>query len=289
MLLLLYDSFMAQTISHLSQREAEFLSRLAADNRSVFRVEEVAVQWSNPATFHAVLSRLQRGGWLKRIERGLYMLVPLSAGPDRTWTEDALVIAERLVAPGAIAYWSALRFWNFTEQAPRTIFVQSPRRKYRADWTVAGVRYQVVTIRSQRFFGVEQRSINGHTIHVTDREKTILDAADRPDLSGGILQLAQTLSSHWADLDWPRLDTYLIRFASGALYKRLGYLIDMLRLPIPERNDRLANWQSQRTTGIALLDPSASVPGQPVVGSNHSQWRVRDNINLTVNLAGAHR
>ena len=36
-------------------------------------------------------------GWLARIERGRYLIVPLEAGPDRVWTEDALVIASYLV------------------------------------------------------------------------------------------------------------------------------------------------------------------------------------------------
>ena len=72
---------MMQTITGLSQREAEFLSRLAAENRAVFRYAEVANYWPDPATTQYALSRLQRRGWLKRIERGLYMLVPLSAAP----------------------------------------------------------------------------------------------------------------------------------------------------------------------------------------------------------------
>jgi len=74
---------MTQTITGLSPREAEFLARLAAENRSVFRYAEVADCWPDSVAAQHVLSRLQRGGWLKRIERGLYVLVPLSAGPDR--------------------------------------------------------------------------------------------------------------------------------------------------------------------------------------------------------------
>ena len=270
---------MAQTITGLSQREADFLSRLAAENRSVFRIEEVATHWPDPTTIHAVLSRLQRGGWLKRIERGLYLLVPLSAGPSRVWTEEALVIAARLVTPSAVAYWSALRFWNFTEQMPRTIFVQSPQRKFRPSLTIEGVRYQIVTIRHQGFFGIVQRAVSEQAVPITDREKTILDTADRPDLCGGIWQLAQTLRNHWAALDWPKLDAYLAHFASGALYKRLGYLVETLDLPLPERSALLADWQARMTAGIALLDPSESDRGT-VAGSIHQRWRVRDNIGL---------
>ena len=266
---------MAQTIKGLSRREAEFLSRLAAENRSVFRYEEVANHWPDSATAHYALSRLQRGGWLKRIERGLYMLVPLSAGPDRVWTENALVIGTHLVEPSAIAYWSALRFWNFTEQVPHTVFVQSPRRKLQPKLILAGVQYQLVTIREPRFFGLARRAVDGQPIQVTDREKSVVDAADRPDLCGGIWQLAQALHGHWAEVDWPKLDEYLIRFGSGAVYKRLGYLVEALDMPIPDRAERLAAWQAHLTAGIALLEP-----GELVGGSVRLRWRVRDNIGL---------
>lgn len=276
---------MVQTITGLSQREADFLSRLAAENRSVFRIEEVAEDWPDSATLHALLSRLQRGGWLRRIERGLYMLVPLSAGPGRMWAEDALVIGTRLVTPSAIAYWSALWFWNFTEQAPRTVFVQSPRRKFQSSLTIAGVLYQVVRIRRQGFFGVTRRMVNEQAIQVTDREKTILDATDRPDLSGGIGQLAQTLRDHWAEISWSKLDDYLAHFASGALYKRLGYLIEAQDLPIPDRSALLTYWQSRMTTGIALLDPSRSASEGDAAGVFHRRWRVRDTIGLTPSQA----
>jgi predicted transcriptional regulator of viral defense system len=266
---------MAHTITGLSQREAEFLSRLAADGQTVFRSSEVLHFWSDPAIARRTLSRLCRGGWLKRIERGLYVLVPLDAGPERVWAEDALVIAARLVEPSAVAYWSALHYWNFTEQVPRTVFVQSPRRKLQASLTRDGVHYQLVSLQAERFFGITQSQVGGRMIQVTDREKTILDAADRPDLAGGVRQLAQALCRGWTKLDWVRFDQYLARFGSGALYKRLGYLIEVLDLPIPDRRCRLVAWQESLTTGIALLDPSERAAG-PV----RLRWRVRDNIDL---------
>lgn len=266
---------MTQNITGLSPREAAFLTRLAADNCSVFRFGEVADSWPNSVSAHHALSRLQRGGWLKRIQRGLYMLMPLSAGPDRVWTESALVIGTRLIEPSAIAYWSALRFWNFTEQVPHTVFIQSPRRKLPPKMVLDGVQYQVISIGAPRFFGLARRTVDGQVIQVTDRAKSVLDAADRPDLCGGIWQLAQALRSHWAEVEWSKLDDYLFRFASGAVYKRLGYLVETLDLQIPERVARLAAWQARLTAGIALLGP-----GEPLAGSVNTRWRVRDNIGL---------
>jgi predicted transcriptional regulator of viral defense system len=266
---------MSSTITGLSQREAELLSRLAAANQAVFRYQDVLTYWPDSPATRIAISRLEKGGWIKRIERGLYLLVPLSAGPERTWSEDALVIATRLAEPAAVAYWTALRYWNLTEQLPRTVFVQSPQRKFKKQLTLAGVTYQMVTISASRFFGFVENSREGQLMRATDREKTILDAANRPEYAGGILQLAQALAVHWSELDWVRIDDYLIRFASGALYKRLGYIVETLGLPIPDRDERLAAWGQRLTAGIVDLDPSAGRGG-----TVRTRWRIRDNIDL---------
>ena len=270
-----YTSKSAQNITGISQNEATFLSLLAEHEQTVFRFGDASAFWQNEPAARSALSRLQRGGWLKRIERGLYMLVPLDAGPNRNWSENALVIASYLLQPGAIGYWSALRYWNLTEQLPRTVFVQSPQRKSKSGMTVAGIRYQFVTVRPQRFFGLMKQPLNRHIIQLTDREKTLIDAADRPDLTGGIRQLAETLQGHWQELDWQRVDAYLVRFDSGAVVKRLGYLIDILSLPIPDRKQRLERWKAHLTTGIVLLEPGSEQTG-PIL----RRWRIRDNIDL---------
>ena len=267
---------MTQTISGLSQKEAELLSRLAATGRSIFTYEEMIGLWPNPATARLALHGLERSGWLRRIERGLYALIPLSAGPERQWSENALVVASHLLKPSAIAYWSALHYWNLTEQTPRAVFVQSPARKFKKELTVAGVRYHFVFIQPARFFAQAEQSIEGNAVQITDREKTIIDACDRPDLSGGIRQLALALQRNTVDLDWQRLDEYARRFASGAVYKRLGYLVETLDLAIPGRAKLMAQWQQQITTGIAVLDP-----GEPGQGVTQRRWRIRDNIGLS--------
>ena len=88
-----------------------------------------------PAPHHRPLhftltARLVDKGWLERIEKGKYLIVPLEAGPDRTWTEDAHVIAGHLVSPSMVSHWSALNYWNLTEQVPRVTYVQTTARSY---------------------------------------------------------------------------------------------------------------------------------------------------------------
>ena len=273
---------MSKSITELGPREAEFLARLSGEGRAIFTVEQARHFWGNAAYTTNVLRRLESKGWLRRLERGTYLIIPLEAGPARDWSESALVIAPYLIQPAAIAYWSALHYWNMTEQVPRTVFVQSTHRKHCRRVEVLGIPFHFVTIVEAKFFGVAKRTLDGKPIYVTDREKTMLDATDRPDLSGGIGQLAQALRIAWADVDWQRLDEYLARWGTGSLTKRLGYLVETMELPLPDREERLARWQHSLSSGIALLEPRSNRTGRIV-----TRWRLRVNVDETWQLGSS--
>ena len=203
-----------------------------------------------------------------------------------SWELNSVVATpwpHQAIQPAAVAYWSALHYWNMTEQVPHTVFVQSTRRKRPVE--VLGMRFRFVTVSQARFFGVARRTLDGKPIYVTDREKTLLDVAARPDLSGGVKQLAQALRAACADpssgasgrsLDWARLDDYLARWGGGVVVKRLGYLVEALSLPVPDLDRRLERWQGLLSKGISLLEPAAQAKG-PVV----TRWRIRVNVAVT--------
>jgi predicted transcriptional regulator of viral defense system len=247
---------------------------LARDANTIFTVETARSFWGDPAYTANALAKLEEKGWLHRLERGTYMLIPLEAGPEREWSESALVIASHLIQPSAVAYWSALHYWMLTEQVPRTVFVQSTSRKHHREKDVLGIRFRFITVVEAKFFGMTKQSVGGQQIRVTDREKTMVDAVDRPDLSGGAAQLAQALRAGWETLDWLHLDDYLERWPTRSPFKRLGYLIEMLDLPIPEREERLARWRRSLSTGIVLLEPGRDSRKGRVV----TRWRLRVNV-----------
>ena len=252
--------------------EDQFLARLAAQGKTIFSTAEAEAAWTGKTPIGLVLHRLERKGWLRRLERGVYLLVPLEAGPERNWTESPLVIAPHLVRPAAAAYWSALHYWQLTEQIPRVTFVQTTRRKQPVE--IMGMRFRFVTVKDEWFFGVVQRTLDGKAFAITDREKTLIDCAHRPDLGGGIGQLAQALEAGSSQIDWPKLDGYLKRWGGGAVVKRLGYLAERLGRPIPQRERRLAEWRQMLSSGISALEPGAGQQGVVV-----TRWRLRVNVS----------
>lgn len=266
---------MAHNVTELGPKEAEFLVRMASEKNGIFTFAEAQAFWQNRTYTTKVLHRLLNKGWLDRLTRGTYMVIPLEAGLRREWSEEGLVIAPYLARRVAVAYWSALHYWHMTEQMPRMVFLQTPDRTSQRMRKSLGIVFRFITVKEHKFFGIANINIDGRKILVTDQEKTIIDAADRPDLSGGIIQLVEALRGSWDGLDWNRLDAYLERFRVRTAIKRLGYLIEKMNPPLPELEERLARWQSHLSAGIALLEPGAQRKGKIV-----TKWQLRINVNL---------
>jgi len=259
----------------LSSAETEFLTHMASRDRPGFTVEDARQYWAGDARTPKRLARLADKGWLERLERGRYMIVPLEAGPERQWTEDAYILATYLVDSAAVAYWSALHYWNLTEQVPQLAYVQttSDIREHRK--TVLGIRFRFVKLKGNKFFGLKHERLGVQRFAVTDREKTILDCLDRLELAGGIHEVTKALRHSGGELDWGRLDEYMERLGSGAVVKRLGFLVKTMNLAIPNQEERLGRWQKLLTAGISDLDPSSRREAHCI----STRWRVRVNVD----------
>jgi len=260
--------------SRLGAPLANALSLLASKGKTLFAAEDFAKAIGRPEErIYRILSKLTSGGWITRLAKGEYLIVPLEAGPESAWTEDAMLIACHLASPAAVGYWSACHYWNWTEQLSRTVFVQTTQKKFSNTRAVSGVTYRFVTIRPEKFFGVIERTAGQGRFTITDREKTLVDALDRPDLCGGIRQVMEMLPE--AEVEWNKVEAYIEKMGSGAIYKRLGFLVESLgeKVKVSGRERRLSAWRSRLTGGYAPLAPGSSISG-PI----NSRWRLRVNV-----------
>jgi len=261
-------------IISLSNGEASLLTTLAAKGKEIFTTRDAYDVSGEARSTRETLERLVDKGWLERIQKGKYLIVPLAAGPDRIWTEDAFVIAGHLVSPSMVGYWSALNYWNLTEQVSRVTYVQTTARKEKRTPNVLGMRFQIVRVRPQKFFGDHSYVVGESPVKVSDREKTIVDCLDRPDLSGGVAEVARALREGDGEFDWGRLSDYLGRFGSGAVVKRLGFLVEALELASPPGKTLVDAWRKLLTAGISRLDPtSPRVPHRIA-----TRWRIEVNL-----------
>jgi predicted transcriptional regulator of viral defense system len=262
-----------KNITPLGPKEAEFLALVSSKNNQQFNMEDATQFWGSSIMAKKRLYQLERKGWVARLERGKYMVIPLEAGPERKWSEDSYLVANALVQPAVIAYWSAIRHWNWTEQIPRIVYVQTTKRKKNSRRTVFGVLYEFVTVAKPKFFGHVKEWRGGKVCLVTDKEKTLIDCADDVDRSGSIEELAKAVKEGAKEISWKKLHEYAARFPNGAVKKRLGYLFETLVPKLPEEAANvLHEWQQELTAGISPLLPSGSTKGKI-----STRWRILIN------------
>jgi predicted transcriptional regulator of viral defense system len=267
---------MSKNITGLGPKEAQFISLFAAKNNGFFLIEEAVQFWKSRKLTHDILWRLEKKGWIERIERGKYLIIPLEAGPRRKWSADSYIVAGFLVEPAAIAYWTALRHWNWTEQIPRVVYVQTTKRKSRSNHKVFGVEYEIVTVSKRKFFGHTKEWRDGRACLITDKEKTLIDCADYVEKSGSVVEIAKAVKEAAEQISWSRLDEYTRQFPNGAVKKRLGYLFEKLVPRLPEEaKNILEGWQQGLTQGISALNPAG-----PKSGKISTRWKILVNMEI---------
>ncbi|HAW60041.1 MAG TPA: hypothetical protein DCW86_01035 [Actinobacteria bacterium] len=263
---------MSQTVKGLSKAETRLLSILSKGGKNIFSFED-AFRILGISRNHAwkFVHTLVDKGWLKTLEKGKYLIVPFEAGPEGQWSEEAFVVASYLINPYAISYWSALNHYGYTEQIPRTIFISTTKRRFKAEIEVLGVPYKFVTLKKHKFFGIEKTWIANKQINITDKEKTIVDCLDHPEYCGGIIEAAKGLYNGMADnVDLDKITSCAQEMGNKAIFKRLGYLAEVLELPV---GTHIAMWQERISAGYALLDPTLGGTGK-----HNSRWNLRLNV-----------
>ena len=205
-----------------------------------------------------ILSRMEEKGFIERIEKGKYLIIPLGSEKGK-YTLHEFVIASYLVEPYAISYWSALHHYGLTEQIPSTVFIQTPARKKKSRIEIFGVNYQIVRVKEDKFFGIRKEWIEETHVSVTDKEKTIIDCLDKPHYAGGIIEVAKALRN--SSLNYNQLKEYAVKLDNFAVIRRLGYLCEKMGVPI--------NLPLPRSNKYLPLDPT-----MPAKGENDPKWRL---------------
>ena len=213
------------------------------------------------AHVYYLLARLKESGLIAEVEKGKYLV--LGFEPERVLS-NPLFIASHLVAPAYIAYWSALHYYGFTEQAPLTVFAATTKKKRPVDY--GGFRFRYVAVQPHKFFGYRREEVGRLPVLIADEAKSIVDSLDQSRYAGGIAEVAKALQTALPAVEVSILVEYANRMADKSLGSRLGYLLDVLG-------------RSETTTGlIRSASPVKLDPTRPGRGRHVPAWQVIANV-----------
>jgi len=278
-----------KTAKTLGPSSAELLLRLSGEGKTIFSIADACAITGQPyAATAALLSQMVRKGWLVRLVPGRYLIVPLEAGLESVPMTDRYVIARQVLAPLPyyISYASAMEIHQMTTQPINTVYVTVPRQ--RASRLIAGVWYRFIYASQRSFWGWEDVWVTDQEqVRVSDLEKTVLDCAARPDLCGGITELAKGIWLRKSDLNEERLVSYAQRLGHRAAARRLGFLLETLHTVDTEitregspdtaalgRPETISALLAFTSGSYALLDPT--LPDQ---GPYRARWGLRINLD----------
>jgi len=239
---------------HVSIRQQRLATLLRATSGTI-RIDD-AMKALNSDRVHTakLLAGWHKQGVIRRVAHGLYVPISPSALGQTQVLEDPWVLVPKLYEPGYIGGWSALEYWELTEQLFRSICVLTNKRTPYGEARYQGVNFYIKYIPEKRLFGTKTIWRGSVKVQISDPYKTVLDIIDDPTLGAGLQHVMDCLSEfkrkHDKKIDRDQLLDYAIQFKNGALFKKLGFLAEKLKF----KTQFIDECAQRLTTGYASLD-----------------------------------
>jgi predicted transcriptional regulator of viral defense system len=240
----------------LSATSRSQLSKLLRDSPPIVTANQAASALDlTPAVAARRLAAWSRSGWLARVRRGAYVPVPIESESADIALDDAWSVAAAMFPPCYIGGWSAAEHWGLTEQLFRSICVMTASRPRDRQPVLRKARFDLHTVSSSQFIGLKTVWRGGTRVQVSDPARTLVDMLADPALGGGIRHVAEMLATLFRDQpkEVAKLAGYAAKVGSGAVFKRLGFLIQRDH---PDQVALIESCRAHLTAGYAKLDPS---------------------------------
>lgn len=216
------------TFKTLGPRAAQLFTELNEQRRTTFVLSDVeAITHLSASSARNLVHKAQQRGLVTRLKPGLYNLVPFELGRATEHIGSPYLIAREVAgnAPYYLSHGTALELHRMLTQPNLIIYVSCTRRI--RPQTIGGYEYRFVLVTEAQMFGIAKHWVTKEQcVMISDMERTIIDSLRRPDLAGGITEIAKGLWMKRDSLNIERLIEYALRLNVGAVLRRLGYLLE---------------------------------------------------------------
>lgn len=259
----------------LSKQERAILDAFSAAERPAVTAADVQKVLPVSRSYaNQILARLSRKGWLLRVHRGTYAIVPLGSPTPAAAIKDPHALAMTLFAPCYIAGWSAAEHWDLTEQIFNAIAVVTARPQRRRTRKVAGISFVCRVVDASAIFGTQRVWSGATQVDIADPHRLVIDILYSPELGGGARHTLDIVRNYWRSKHAApdMLMAYAKRLGKGVVFKRLGFTAEKFG-HVP--SEWIEQCRRGMTQGISDLDPNG-----PKRGKTISKWRLRINVPI---------
>ena len=175
-----------------------------------------------------LLSRWTKQGWLRRVAQGSYVPATLHSLESEHVLEDPWVLVPALYGPAYVGGRTAAEHWGLTEQLFRDILVMTAQPVRGKQQERHGAQFTLCHVDAKNIFGTKAVWRARSKVMVSDVHRTITDMLTDPLIGGGIQHVADCLDAYLnrSDRNDKTLIEYADRLGNGAVFKRLGFLVE---------------------------------------------------------------
>jgi predicted transcriptional regulator of viral defense system len=219
----------------------------------------------------SLLHKAARRGLVSRLKPGVFVIVPPELGSTFEYAADPYLTVTRLAgsAPCFISHASAMELHRMVTQPQLVVFASSAKRL--RSRTVHNTEFRFVFIKPEHYFGTMKHWVTKQeSVDISDLERTVVDGLRQPEYCGGVTEVAKGLWMRHQDMQAAKLVDYALRLGTGAVLRRLGYLLE--HYAIAPQSD-LARLRDALSETYVPLDPLL-----PKEGTYVRRWRLQLNI-----------
>lgn len=270
----------------LGPKAAKFILSLYDDSKTIFTIDEASKYLNlKGQSLQKFLNPLIKKGILNRLVSGLYIIVPFELGNTTQFMGNPYVVAREIIRMKQkstqpqyfISHASAFELHQMITQPNMDIYATTSKQ-IKEKVNIQGMRFHFVTTKKRHLFGFKKHWVNKfESILVSDLERTIIDGLKLPEHCGGITEVAKGLWIKRKELSAKKLIEYAEKINSGAVYRRLGYLLDIYKIATEQE---LMNLKKNVTASYLILDPTQIDEGKYL-----AKWKLRLNISEAELLA----
>ncbi|MFC2118122.1 transcriptional regulator [Bacteroidota bacterium] len=258
---------------YISTQSNKLLSFFKEQEKDCFDYKDAskALPQSNESAIRELLSDMAKRGLLMRLRKGQYYIIPYEQESD-IFMPDWHLIAKYIVkdAEHYIGYYSALQIHSLITQPSLKEQIVVSEQIRPSLIRIKNVPFQFIYHNKNHFFGSKGMWIdNFNKVLCSDLEKTFVDCLFKPDYAGGIVEIARSLYISRDKIDYRKLLNYVNIFKSQAVIKRLGFLLELLKMD----SNIIDELQKTKTISYVLLDTEL-----PKAGKMISRWSIQQNL-----------
>ena len=251
---------------------ASLLSALYDRAQTIFTLADaVEITGLRPALASSLLHKAGKRGLLSRLKRGVFVLVPPELGSATEYSGNPYLVARRLAGDAAsfISHASAMEIHRMVTQPQLAVFASSAKRLQGR--SVHGTEFHFVLVKPEHYFGTTKHWVTKQeAVDISDLERTVIDGLRQPEYCGGVTEIAKGLWMRHQDMKTTKLVEYALRMGTGAVIRRLGYLLELYAIAPKSELSRLRDTLSETYAPLDTLLPKE--------GPHLRRWRLQLNI-----------